>query len=70
MVVGSVVAGASSYGISVGARSYLSHKLVTSGVTLANFEALFAIGQAGLVRKLTASGIVPLILFALASSSA
>ncbi|KAL8293117.1 hypothetical protein RQP46_000811 [Phenoliferia psychrophenolica] len=60
VVIGSVIAGASSYGISIGARSYLSHKLVT---------ALFAVGQVGLVRKASVAGVVPLVLFALASSA-
>lgn len=68
-VIGSVIAGMSAYGISVGARSYLSHKLVTDGATLASFEQLFAIGQVGLVRKFSLGGLLPLLMFALASSS-
>ncbi|KAK4704278.1 hypothetical protein P7C70_g1937, partial [Phenoliferia sp. Uapishka_3] len=69
VVVGSVISGCSAYGISVGARSYLSHKLVTKGVSLANFEELFAVGNVGLVRKLSFGSLLPLVMFILASSA-
>ncbi|KAM0754291.1 hypothetical protein T439DRAFT_354010 [Meredithblackwellia eburnea MCA 4105] len=66
-ICGAIVNGAATFGLAVGARSYLSQKLLGNGVNLHEYDSLWAVGNGGLGRRLTRYAAVPLVLYIFAN---
>ncbi|KAM0749087.1 hypothetical protein T439DRAFT_61511 [Meredithblackwellia eburnea MCA 4105] len=68
-IAGSVIGGAAAFGVAVGARSFLSRKIVNDGISLHAYDGLWAIGNAGMARRISRYAILPLLIYVLANSA-
>ncbi|KAM0755501.1 hypothetical protein T439DRAFT_351287 [Meredithblackwellia eburnea MCA 4105] len=69
-VAGAVINGAAVFGLAVGARSYISRRLLGNGITLHGYDSLWAIGNGGIGRRISRYAILPIILYILSNLSA
>ncbi|KAM0756075.1 hypothetical protein T439DRAFT_351799 [Meredithblackwellia eburnea MCA 4105] len=66
---GAIIGGAAAFGVAVGARSFLSQRLVGTGISLLAYDSLWAVGNSGIARRLSKHAIIPLIIYILLNTA-